>query len=233
MAKLIGDEGLALEEADVNREFAQAMAAPEPDEPEAPAPKRADAKASPAAEAPRSRSKDDKARTASAVPSTRRTGTGRRASKKPATEAAPVKGKYAKPVAELLDALVLAAAIVPMPETTTTVRVRAQARLIQAHESGLAAAIDAAACHNAMIRRGVEALTMGSAGWVLPAAMAVAPFAMASVQLWRSPVSPDMVEGTAAWATTVRADLQKQMEECQAALAEEQAYHDQMQAQGL
>jgi hypothetical protein len=87
------------------------------------------------------------------------------------------------------------------------VRVRLQANLVAEHSAGLTKGIDAAAQNNAVIRRGVEALTMGSAGWVLPAVLAVAPFAASSYALWRSDVTQEMAEAALKFETAVKETL--------------------------
>jgi len=193
VAKLITPDG-ELDEAGVQQRFAQAMAAPEPDEPQAPAPARREPEAEPpAAAAAPDDPKDNKARMTGATrqPRARRTG-----GKKAATAAAaapPVEGAYLKPTTEFLEAMVIAGALVPMPAGQLAVKIRLQARLVSEHAGGLAVAIDSAARNNAVIRRGVEALTMGSAGWVLPAVLAVAPFAAASAGLWKAEITEQMV----------------------------------------
>jgi hypothetical protein len=80
--------------------------------------------------------------------------------------------------------MVLAAA--PVPAEGIRLKLRAQAKVLKDNQPGLCQGVNLMAQHNGTIRRGVEALTMGSAGWVLPAVMAVAPFAVQSAALWKA-----------------------------------------------
>lgn len=212
MPKLTTPEGDVLDDAAVQQQFAEAMAAPEPDEPMAPAPERRadDGQDEQTGRRRRARANDStagderrqgRARTTGARSA--RTGAGRDGKAK-----ASAPSSYAEPIGEFLQALVITGALVPLPRSPLAVRVRLQAGLVDEHGAGLTKAIDAAAQNNAVIRRGVEALTMGSAGWVLPAVLAVAPFAAQSVGLWRSEVTEDMANTADAIHIAVRAQVQ-------------------------
>jgi hypothetical protein len=228
MPKLETPDGAALAEEDVAQKFAEAMAAPEPDEPQAPAPARragagedgAGGGAAGASE-PRESKGDSKARTrpasgGAAGGTGARRGRPKGSGKKPA-EAAPAEGAFVQPVAEFLQALTITGAVAPIPNEHLKVKTRLQAALVNQHAGGLAAAIDSAARHNAVIRRGVEALTMGSAGWVLPAVLAVAPFAAQSAGLWRTAVDEQMVQAAEQFEANVREQLQGQAEDARPA----------------
>jgi hypothetical protein len=206
--KLKTPDGEELTVDDIERRFNKAMAAPEPDEPVAPAPQPKDAGdgQEPAAPAP---SPDDarhtRTRTAKAPRGGGR-GAPKRSAKASPAAAAPAVGTYVQPVAESLQGLTMAAAIMPVPGELG-VRLRLQGSVIGDHTAGLARALDLAACNNAVIRRGVESLTMGSAGWVLPAVMAVVPFAMASAAVWRAPIDENATAAADAFSESVRAQL--------------------------
>lgn len=214
MPKLTMPDGTELDGDQVEQQFAQAMAAPEPGEPQAPAPTPIDDPNVQVSGVPQPGEEDRKhsrARTRTAGASSASSGRGRRkttgrASAKAAAPA-PAEGAYVQPVAETLEALVLAAGILPFPESAFGVRVRLQGQLIQTHAGGLAVAIDSAARHNEVIRRGVEAVTMGAGGWVLPAVMMVAPFTMATAALWRGELTEEHVKEAAAF----QADVQQQL----------------------
>lgn len=191
MPKLKTPDGTEFDGDEVERKFTAAMAAPEPDEPAAPAPQPKDVgEGHTEAPAPPDDAKHTRTRTTRAAGRGR--GAGKRTAKASPAAAAPAPGTYVQPVAEWLQGLTMAAAIVPVPGELG-VRLRLQGQVVGDHAPGLARAVDLAACNNAVIRRGVEQLTMGSAGWVLPAVMAVIPFAMASNQAWRAPITEDTV----------------------------------------
>lgn len=182
-------EGLATEDGKVidldqaEAEFHRAMAAPEPDEPQAAAPpKRA---ADP--EAPYGRKVDGTPKKAPGG----RPARPRVTESKPVTAEKPGKGKpveadYTQPLAEFTSALWMILAAAPVSAEGLRVKVRAQAKILRDCQPGLCKGVNLMAQHNGTIRRGVEALTMGNAGWVLPAVMAVAPFAVQSAQIWRT-----------------------------------------------
>jgi len=208
--KLSTPEGEQLDTEEIERRFSRAMAEPEPDEPTAPAPARSDPDQAPVA-APSNEGQDAADEGKNTRPRTRRAGPRAARPKasgkgRSATKAQPEEGAYVQPVTEFLQGLTYAAALTPLPPGALAVRVRLQGALVDEHTAGLAAAIDAAARHNETIRRGVESLTGGAAGWVLPAALAVMPFAMASAQLWRMPVDENVA---AAAAQFQRSTLQR------------------------
>lgn len=193
-----------LDEDTVNKEFAAAMVAPPADEPTAPAPPRkaASEDAQKAAE-PADDAKHDKPRRTSSTGGSGR-GRGRGGAKKTDATPPPAEGAYVQPVSEFLQSLTIVGALAPIPSGPLQTRVRLQAHLVNMHAPGLATAIDSAARHNELIRKGVESLTMGSTGWVLPAVLAVAPFAAQSLGLWRADVSEDMVAVAKTFEAEVR-----------------------------
>ncbi|MEU9022335.1 hypothetical protein [Actinomadura sp. NPDC048394] len=206
MPKLKTPDGSTIDGDDVERRFAAAMSAPEPDEPPAPAPQPKDGDEGQAdAPAPADDGKHRRTRTTKAAGSRGRGGAKRPAKASPAA-AAPPTGTYVQPVAEWLQGLTIAAAIVPVPGELG-VRLRLQGQVVTDHTPGLARAVDLAACNNQVIRRGVEQLTMGSAGWVLPAVMATVPFAMASAAVWRAPVDERAAAAADAFSGAVREQL--------------------------
>ena len=178
-------DGTAIDLDAAEREFARAMAAPEPDEPEAPAPpKRAPADG----EAPYGRKLDGTPKKAPGG----RPARPRVTESRPVTPPAQGKGKaaaaadYTGPLGEFTSALWMVMAAAPIPADPIRIKVRAQAAVLKQNQPGLCQGLNLMAQHNGTIRRGVEALTMGNAGWVLPAVMAVAPFAVQSAQLWKT-----------------------------------------------
>lgn len=207
MPTLKTPDGAELDEAEVNRRFAQSMAAPEPDEPIAPAPEPNDPAQDPEPPAPTDKASHSRTRAAKGTPARGgRRGRGR----PPKAAAAPAvlpEGTFTQAVAETLEALAIGGALVPLPTAAMRTRVRLQAQLVSEHTLGLASAIDGAARHNATIRRGVEALTQGSAGWILPAVVAVAPFAAQTLNLWRSAIDEDMAKAAEAFETDVKSKL--------------------------
>lgn len=179
-----------LDESDA--EFARAMAAPGPDEPEAPAPPKRDP-ADP--EAPYGRKVDGtpkkapggrppKPRMIEAPASSGSQGKGSKDSPPPAD--------YTAALVEFTSALCLVMGTVPVPHDELRVRVRAQSWVLEQNQGNVASAVNAMAQHNATIRTGVEKLTMGNAGWVLPAVMTMVPFAVQTAAIWRAPVEGDM-----------------------------------------
>ncbi|MDB5910928.1 MAG: hypothetical protein JWP34_5042 [Massilia sp.] len=219
MPKLITPDG-ELDEAAVNRQFAESMAEPEANEPLAAAPPRRPPATPPAAvQEPAEDPKHSKARTTSSTSSTGGSSRprARRGSKKAEPGPGPAEGTYVQPVAEFLQGLTIAGALAPIPAGPLATRLRLQAQLVEDHRGGLATAVDAAARHNAVIRKGVESLTMGSAGWVLPAVLAVAPFAALSFSLWKTPVDEEMVRAGQVFETEVRAAMMGQPDDASAA----------------
>lgn len=189
-----GGEAIDLDPSE--RAFERALAAPEPDEPEAPAPpklvadpeapfgrtKGGEPKRGPGGRPPRARVTDTPPPAAPAA------GKG----KKPA----PVTTDYTGPLGDFTSAVWMVLAAAPVPAEPIRIKLRAQAKILRENQPGLCQGLNLMAQHNGTIRRGVEALTMGSAGWVLPAVMAVAPFAVQSAQVWKS--SPAVLAEMAA-----------------------------------
>jgi hypothetical protein len=182
---LATEDGTALGLDPAEQEFARAMAAPEPDEPEHPAPPK---RQQPAGDAPYGYKADGTPKKAAGRPRKARVTDAPPAEpEKPArgAKAAEPKPSYAQPLTELTSALWMVLAAAPVPPEGLRVKIRAQAKVLKANQPGLVKGLDIMAQNNGTIRRGVEALTMGSAGWVLPAVMAVSPFAVQTAQLWR------------------------------------------------
>lgn len=209
---LMTADGATLDLDTAERDFARSMAAPEPSEPQAPAPPR--------------RTADPEAPYGRTVSGRPKRAPGGRPPKPRVTEAAPAtsgtaKGKaaaepadYTGRLGEFTSALWMVMAGSPVPNDGLRLKIRAQARILKEHQGGLCQGVNLMAQHNSVIRRGVEALTMGSAGWVLPAVMAVAPFAVQTGQLWRSPPGEavhQMAEETESEWKAVFADIQLQM----------------------
>ena len=213
-------DGQRLDLDDTDRAFAAAMAAPRADDPEHPAPPRREP-ADP--EAPYGRTLDGRPK--------KRPG-GRPPKARPREIPAPAaqapsggpKGKapaadYSAGLADFTEALWMVMAATPVPWETVRIRVRAQAYVLKSNQAGVVQGVNLMAQHNASIRWGVEKLTTGEAGWVLPAVMALAPFAVQTGMIWRAPPNGDM-ELLAAhtereWAETfakMQADLAAEAE---------------------
>lgn len=184
-------EGATLELDAAEQTFARAMAAPEPTDPEAPAPpKRAElSEAERGAKYGYTTDKDGTQRPKKAPGRPRKTPA--RVTEAPAAAAeAPAKpGKvpdYTGQLAGLTEAVWMVLAAAPAPTFAARVKLRAQAKVLRDNQAPLVQGLNLCAQNNSVIRRGVEALTAGGAGWVLPAVMAVAPFAVQSSALWRA-----------------------------------------------
>lgn len=193
---LATEDGTAIDLDAAEAEFARAMNAPEPDEPEHPAPPKreqlseeelgakygwtTDAQGNRRAKRAKGRPRTQ-ARTTDAPPPPQEP-------QKPSKGAkgADPKPDYTGPLTEFTSALWMVAAATPIPAEGLRIKVRAQAKVLKATQDGVVQGVNMMAQHNGMIRRGVEALTMGGAGWVLPAVMALAPFAVQSAAVWRA-----------------------------------------------
>lgn len=170
-----GGNVLDVPPAEMPREFAAAMAAPEPTDPQVPAPPAKDP------EAPYGRKADGS-------PKKGPGGRPPRAAKDPdkprvqkATEAAAAAGEirdFTQDLAELTDGMWLMMASFPVTQ--------AQAAVLKANQAGLCHGFNVAAQHNRMIRRGVELLS-GEGTWVMVVGMALAPFITTSWALWMAP----------------------------------------------
>jgi len=149
----------------------------------------------------------------------RRSAGGRRArpreTDRPAAAATPAgKPDYAGKIAELADGLYMLGASLPLPPGDLRIRVRAQAAVLKAQRTSLASGLGVVAEHSPPVARGIELLTGGSAGWILPACMALAPFAVQTAGVWRAPTAGDMTE----IAEGVEADWSKMLGDIKAAL---------------
>lgn len=191
------EDGQALDLDASEQLFARAMAAPEPSEPEHPAPpKRED----PSEEelgakygwmtdpvTGERRAKRARGRPKNPARETTKPQAPQAASKpsKPAGQPA-AKPDLSGPLSDFTSALWMIAASAPIPADGLRVKVRAQALVLRENQAGLVQGVNLMAQHNGLIRRGVEMLCLGEAGWVLPAVMALAPFAVQSSAVWRA-----------------------------------------------
>ena len=196
-------DGTAIDLDAAEREFSRAMAAPEPDEPEhAAPPKRVELSEEELGAKFGWITNPDgtkRAKRAKVRPSTKpRVTDAPPASEKPGKPKgqAETKPDLTQPLSELASAAWMVMAAVPIPQEPLRIKIRAQAAVLKSQGQGLVAGLNVMAQHNGMIRRGVEMMTMGSAGWVLPAVMAVAPFCVQSAQLWK--MDPSQLAGVAA-----------------------------------
>ena len=186
--QLVTADGAAVSVEESERIFAAAMAAPPASDPEMPLPPAFDPGA------PHGRKLDGTPKKAPGG----RPPKARTLPPVPAVSPAPAGTKttapdYTRPLAEFTDGLWMVLAAVPVPEGNLRIRVRAQAHILKANQPGVVTAVNSMAQHNATIRWGVEKLTLGSAGWVLPAVMALAPFAVQSAQIWRTEPTEGMI----------------------------------------
>lgn len=115
------------------------------------------------------------------------------ATAKPADKTAPTAAPdYRETLEDGLEAIWFVLASTPVPDQLLgyklrglRVRMRAQAFLIDQNHAGLAAGVGILARHNRFVARALERAKAGEGGlWSLQAAMALAPFAVQSAQLW-------------------------------------------------
>jgi hypothetical protein len=190
-------DGQKIDLDNVDQEFAAAMAAPPPDEPEAPAPPDMPPYDP---EAPYGRKVDGTPKKApGGRPAKPRTTTQKAiggGSEKDAKggKDEPQASTYAKGLEELFAGVALALAVLPVPADEVRVRCRVQAQVLQQTGDGLAAGLGSCAEHNGVARWAVEKLTKGGGAWIFPAALAVAPFAVQTAAVWKAPVEGDMRE---------------------------------------
>jgi hypothetical protein len=179
----------------VDETFAAAMAAPAGDDPEAPAPpdvppydpeapygRKLDGEPK---KAPGGRPAKPRTTTAKAITAGSQGGSKN-------TKGAPEGGTYARGLEELFAGVALALAVIPVPKEEVRIRLRVQAHVLKETGDGLAAGVGSCAEHNGVARWAVEKLTKGGGAWVFPAALAVAPFAVQTVALWKAPLEGDM-----------------------------------------
>lgn len=203
-------DGTAIDlgDVDVDREFAAAMAAPEPGEaPDYPAPPRKKDPDAPHGRAddgtplaPYGYKPDGRPRMVAAGP-----GRGHKKDDAPRVQRAPAaagggktvaRADYAEPLSEFADGLWMLMAGTPIPWDkfeTARVKIRVQAALLKSNKAGLVNAANSGAQHNATVRAGVEKITSGSASWVLPAMFMITPFVAQTALLWRSPIDEDLL----------------------------------------
>lgn len=217
-------DGEKIDLDDVEQKFAAVMAAPPADDPEHPAPPdigpvdpeapygrtlKGEPKKGPGGRPPRERP-----RVTTAAPKAL---SGPHQPGKDGTRPGAARD-YAAGLAEFLGGVQLALAVLPFPSDSIRVHARYQAAVIEQTGDGLASGLGTIAEHNAMIRWGVEKLTQGGGAWVFPAAMAIAPFAVSSVMLWKAPITPEMTAGAEKIEADAMARLKTEM-----GLGEEQA----------
>lgn len=218
-------DGKAIDlEAEGEREFARAMAAPEPpadDTPDYPAPRR---RRNP--DAPFGLDEDGKPKApygfgVNGKPRQNMPGPGRGGKKadKPRVQAAaktaavelPARD-YSADLAESVDGLWVALAFLPPTQ--------AQATILKANKNGLVAGLNLSAQHNPYVRRGIEYFC-GEAAWMINAAILVAPFAIQSAALWFRPDSlRNLGTSREELASVAQADFKAYVEEQEKALAE-------------
>lgn len=171
----------------VNRDFAAAMNAPEPGEPQVAAPPKRDPAADP--EAPHGRTKDGKPKKGPGGRPPKPTRAEAPRVQPAAAAAAAPTGDYTEGLAELGEGLWFLMAAGPPP-------MRAQAALFKVHRPNLVRGFNMAAQHQPMIRAGVEFLTAQS--WITILGAALVPFIMGSIGLWSGKIPPELVEQLAA-----------------------------------
>jgi hypothetical protein len=184
----------------VDTEFARAMAAPLPDEPEAPAPP----DVGPDPEAPFGRRVDGTPkRGRGGRPPKEPSRTMAQAQHPPASAGKPGKGKdataeqlpgkdYSKGLSDFTEVVWLGLAGIPIPGEERRIRCRVQAQVLKSNQAGLVAGVNIVAQHNGAVRWGVEKLAGGEAAWIFPAALALLPFAVQTSMLWKAPLNGDM-----------------------------------------
>lgn len=167
-------DGTPVDAGDLSRSFAAAMAAPEPDEPAAAAPPRtAGGTADP--DAPYGRKADGSPRKSRPGPGRPRLARDAR----PAVKDAKAEPKdYTRQLSELTEALWFGLAQLPPTQ--------AQAEVLWQHRPQLVQGWALAGSSNAMIGRGIDAITSHGT-WVAVVAMATVPFALQSWALWTRP----------------------------------------------
>jgi hypothetical protein len=178
-------DGKPIDLADVDREFEAAMNAPDPEDPEHPAPPDI-GPADP--EAPFGRRLDGK-------PKTRPGGRPPKREKPRETTAAAAAGSpadYSQGLADFTEVIWMALAGTPIGNRELRIRARVQAQVLKANQAGVVSGVNIMAQHNGAVRWGVERLAGGGGAWIFPAALALMPFAVQTAALWRAPVTGDM-----------------------------------------
>jgi hypothetical protein len=119
---------------------------------------------------------------------------------------APAKPKakdYSEPLTDTIQGFWMLLAGIPTPDKPVklagvnvqalSIRAKAQAAVLEENSGNLVAAVNLVAQHNKQVQREVERWTADSSpAWVLPAMMAILPFAVQSAQVWRVPVAGDL-----------------------------------------
>jgi roadblock/LC7 domain-containing protein len=120
---------------------------------------------------------------------------------------APPSGKksvdYRKPLMDTVEGFWMILAAIPSSDKpvkvagidvhSLTIRAKAQAAVLEENAAQLVNAANMVAQHNDSFAKGVEKWTSSTgSAWIMPAMMAVLPFAVASAQVWRVPVEGDL-----------------------------------------
>lgn len=172
--QLATDDGQPIPVDSTDAEFAAAMATP-PGDSELPAPPRMDP---PDPAAPYGRRQDGKPKRAPGGRPPK--GQGPRVTDKPAAgTSAPASVDYAAGLADTIDGVTIALAMVPSPA------VRAQSAIIARNKANTITGLSLAAQNNAFARRVIAPLASGQVSWYILAAMALAPPVLQSLALWR------------------------------------------------
>lgn len=211
-------------EAEGEREFARAMAVPEPgadDAPDYPAPRRRRNPDAPFGLDDNGKPKAPYGFGVNGKPRQNMPGPGRGGKKadKPRVQAAtkavaaelPARD-YSADLAESIDGFWVALAFLPPTQ--------AQATILKGNKNGLVAGLNLSAQHNPYVRRGIEYFC-GEAAWMINAAMLVAPFAIQSIALWVKPDSlKNMGTSREELAEIAQADFKAYVEQQEKALAD-------------
>jgi hypothetical protein len=119
---------------------------------------------------------------------------------------------YSADLAETIDGFWVGLAFLPPTQ--------AQATILKANRNGLVAGLNLSAQHNPYVRRGIEYFC-GEAAWMVNAAMMIAPFAIQSAALWFKPDSlKNLGTSKEELAEIAQADFKAYVEEKEKALAE-------------
>jgi len=121
---------------------------------------------------------------------------------------------YRQKVSELTDTVWMVTAAVPIADAKilgrdirpVAVRAKAQGALIREQKPALIEGVAAMAEHSSVVARGLDWLSSdGGPGWLIPACMALIPFAVQSAALWRGPI--EQAEPLAARSAAEFAEL--------------------------
>jgi hypothetical protein len=131
----------------------------------------------------------------------------KRPATEPRTRSAPAGSSrpkdYSQPLAEAAQAVWFLLAGVPTPDEPTkvlgvdlvsaSIRLKAQAAVLEDNTGQIVASVNLMAQHSKPVRTAVEKYTAETGpAWILPAMMALLPFAVQSAMIWRAPVPGDL-----------------------------------------